>query len=53
MLVVDFDTQKDDVRALKAQRQSTLITFKGAEEMARSVGDTDPATIEAMLKTAL
>jgi thiol-disulfide isomerase/thioredoxin len=53
VLVVDFDTQKDDVRALKAQRQSTLITFKGAEEMARSVGDTDPATIEAMLKTAL
>ena len=53
VLVVDFDTQKDDVRALKARRQSTLITFKGAEEMARSVGDTDPATIEAMLKTAL
>ena len=53
VLVVDFDNQKDDVRALKAQRQSTLITFKGAEEMARSVGDTDPATIEAMLKTAL
>ena len=53
VLVVDFDTQKDDVRALKAQRQSTLITFKGAEEMARSVSDTDPATIEAMLKTAL
>ena len=49
----EFSAAQEAGRALKAQRQSTLITFKGAEEMARSVGDTDPATIEAMLKTAL
>jgi hypothetical protein len=45
--------RRDDVRALKAHRQSALITFKGAKEVACSVGDTDPGTIEAMLKTAL
>jgi thiol-disulfide isomerase/thioredoxin len=53
VLVVDFDHQTDDVRALKAQRQSTLITFKGAEEIARSVGETNPGLIEALLKSAL
>jgi thiol-disulfide isomerase/thioredoxin len=50
---LDFDTQKDDVRALKAQRQSTLIVFKGETEKGRSVGDTDPASIEALLDSAL
>ncbi|MGK9283675.1 thioredoxin family protein [Sinorhizobium meliloti] len=32
---VDFDKQKDVVQALGAQRQSTLIAFKGASETAR------------------
>jgi hypothetical protein len=50
---VDFDEQKDDVRALKAQRQSTLIVYKGETEKGRSVGDTDPASIEALLDSAL
>ena len=50
---VDFDTQKDDVRALKAQRQSTLIVYKGETEKGRSVGDTNPASIEALLDSAL
>src|SRR5262245_22370328 len=26
---IDFDTQKDDLRALNAQSQSTLIVYKG------------------------
>jgi thiol-disulfide isomerase/thioredoxin len=50
---VDFDTQKDDLRALKAQSQSTLIAYKGEKETGRSVGDTDPASIEALLAGAL
>ena len=53
MLVVDFDHQTDDVRALKAQQQSTLIVCKGAEEIARTVGETNPGNIEALLKGAL
>src|SRR5512140_2217236 len=41
---IDFDTQKADVRELKATSQSTLIAFKGETEKARSVGDTNPAS---------
>ena len=50
---IDFDSQKDEVRAMGAQTQSTLIAFKGAQEMARSVGDTDPASIEKLLASAV
>lgn len=50
---VDFDTQKADVRALKATQQSTLIAFKGEKETGRSVGDTNPASIAALVKGAL
>jgi thioredoxin 1 len=53
MLDVDFDSQKDVVRSLKAQSQSTLIVFKGATEVGRSVGDTNAASIEALLSKAL
>jgi thioredoxin 1 len=50
---VDFDTQKDALRALNAQRQSTLIVLKGEQETGRSVGDTNPGSIEALLDSAL
>jgi thiol-disulfide isomerase/thioredoxin len=50
---VDFDTQKDDVRALKATSQSTLIAYKGETETDRSVGDTNPASIAALVESAL
>lgn len=50
---LDFDTQKDDLRALNAQSQSTLIVFKGETEKGRTVGDTNPASIEALLDSAL
>jgi len=50
---IDFDTQKPDVRELKATSQSTLIAFKGDAETARSVGDTNPASIATLVKSAL
>ena len=50
---VDFDGQVDVVRAMGAQQQSTLITFKGSQEMGRSVGETNPAALEALLATAI
>ena len=50
---VDFDSQKDEVRSFKARIQSTLITFKGNEEIARSVGDTNPDSIADLLALAL
>jgi thiol-disulfide isomerase/thioredoxin len=50
---IDFDDQKDAVRALKATSQSTLIVYQGETEKGRSVGDTNPASIEALLDGAL
>jgi len=50
---IDFDDQKDAVRAVKATSQSTLIVYKGETEKQRSVGDINAASIEAMLDQAL
>jgi thioredoxin-like negative regulator of GroEL len=50
---VDFDNQKDALRMLKAQSQSTLIVFKGGKEVGRSTGDTRKESIEALLAKAL
>jgi len=49
---VDFDSQKDAVRAFRATSQSTLIAFKGRSETARSVGDTNAASIEKLVASA-
>lgn len=46
---VDFDTAKDALVRFRAQSQSTLIVFKGAKEVGRSTGDTDPARIRALV----
>ncbi|MFN3673403.1 MAG: thioredoxin family protein [Bosea sp. (in: a-proteobacteria)] len=53
VFTVDFDSQKDVLRGLKAQQQSTLIVFKGGAEIGRSVGDTGKASIEALLARAI
>jgi len=50
ILHVDFDTQKDVVRAMGARMQSTLIVFHGASLKGVSVGDTDPDSIKALLE---
>lgn len=50
---VDFDTQKDAVRQLNARNQSTLIAFNGSKETARSVGDTNAKSIEALISSSL
>ena len=52
-LVVDFDSQKDAVKYFGARMQSTLIAFKGDTETGRSVGDTDPSSIAALVNKAL
>lgn len=46
---VDFDSQKDAVKAFGARSQSTLIVYKGKTEEGRSVGDTAKSSIEALL----
>src|SRR5208337_3896939 len=50
---VDFDSQKDLLKTFGVRMQSTLIVFKGAQEVGRSTGDTKPASIEALLAKAI
>ena len=50
---VDFDTQKDVLKQLRVQMQSTLIVYKGGKEVDRMTGKTAPAVIEAIMRKAL
>ena len=50
---VDYDRQKPVVRQFGVRMQSTLIVFRGRDEIGRSVGDTNPASIESLLDMAL
>jgi hypothetical protein len=50
---VDFDSQKDLLREFRVQFQSTMIVFKGATEVGRSTGETDPAKIQTLLMGAI
>jgi len=50
---IDWDTQKDLVRKFNAQRQSTLIVFKGNRETGRSAGATQEGPILDLLATGL
>ena len=51
--VIDFDSQKDLVQHFGAQKQSTLIAFKGDREQGRSVGESDRTSIAALLNKVL
>jgi thioredoxin 1 len=51
--VVDFDSQKDLLKRFDVRTQSTLIAFKGSQEEARSVGDTNRESIATLLNKAL
>ena len=50
---VDFDTQKDLVKKFNVMRQSTLIVFKGANEVDRTVGATQAGPITESLAKGL
>jgi len=50
---VDYDTQKDVLRELKVQKQSTLVVFRNRIEAARAVGITRPQAIESLMRKAL
>jgi thiol-disulfide isomerase/thioredoxin len=50
---IDFDRQKDALRVVDARMQSTLVVYRGTDEMGRSVGDTNPVSIEALLSMGL
>ena len=53
VLNIDFDTSKPLLRTLHVAQQSTLIVYKGKQEVGRSTGDTNPASIEALLGKAI
>ena len=53
VLEADFDTQKDVLKPLKVQTQSTLIVFKGKSETGRSAGDSDKKSIIKLIETGL
>lgn len=53
VLRADFDKDKEALKALGVQKQSTLIVFKGDKELDRSIGSTDPVAIEGMLDQTL
>lgn len=50
---VDFDSQKDVLRSLGVQQQSTLIAYRGQTEVGRSTGDTVRDSIAALLAKTL
>lgn len=50
---IDFDSQKDLLRKLRVQSQSTLIVYKGKVEEGRSTGDTAEASISTLLHKSL
>ncbi|GEP08748.1 thioredoxin family protein [Methylobacterium gnaphalii] len=53
ILEIDFDTQKELLRRFNARSQSTLIAFKGKDEVGRSVGETQAEWVEALLEKTL
>jgi thioredoxin 1 len=53
VLNIDFDTSKDLLRTLHVSQQSTLIVYKGKNEVGRSTADTNAASIETLLSKAI
>ena len=49
ILSINYDKQKADWQALGAQKQSTLIGYRGKRELGRVVYTTDKAQINALL----
>jgi len=52
VFTVDFDSQKDVLRDLNVQQQSTLIVYAGKTEKGRATGITDPDAIRSLLLEA-
>jgi hypothetical protein len=50
---IDFDSGKEYMRLVKATERSTLIAFKGKDEKARSVAETDAAALRKLFEAAL
>ena len=53
LLTLDFDADKPTLKKFKVTMQSTLVAFKGAKEVGRSVGDTSASGLEGLIKKTL
>ena len=53
VLRVDYDAQKAEQKALGVANRSTLVAFKDGAEVERSVADTQPDHLAALLRKAL
>jgi thiol-disulfide isomerase/thioredoxin len=50
---VDYDNQKDLLKALKVRTQSTIIVYKNGKEVARATGDTKEAALSKLTRQAI
>jgi thioredoxin len=53
LFVANFDTEKALKHSLGVTQQSTIIVFKDGKESARSTGDTQQASLAALLHHAI
>jgi thioredoxin 1 len=53
VLRADYDYDSDAKKALRVNRQSTFVVFKGGREIARSTGQTNKQRIVELFKQAL
>ncbi len=53
VLTLDFDGQKAERKVLGVSKQSTLIAYADGQEVGRSIGQTRPDAIRAMLARTL
>jgi thioredoxin 1 len=53
LFVANFDTEKVLKKSLGVTQQSTVVVFKDGKESARSTGDTQQASLAALLRRAI
>jgi thioredoxin 1 len=49
----DYDLHKEDLRKLNAYHVTTLVVYRDKNEVERTVGETQPEVIEALLRKAM
>ena len=53
VFTIDFDSEKDAMRLFDARLPATLVVYKGPDQMGRSLADTDPTSLAALLEMGL
>jgi thioredoxin 1 len=53
LFVANFDTERALKKSLGVTKQSTVVVFKDGKESVRSTGDTEQASLAALLRRAI